>query len=346
MDGEGTLKTARIMSAIAIAVALAACVGSSRPTGSSRDQLLSDARTGGTAAFFFLPPIAPEPNDATPNEPGLSPAVEIAELPPGTAGVVATFPEGAVRWAGAHYQADWYTTASPLSPGLVYRIRVSLGGTELGYADAQVADDGLELRFLYSEETFPISGDRALPIKFRIGAPAPDADGDLVPDAVDDCPTVPDPDQVDTDSDGTGNACECLGVVCAAAGPCHVAACDSRTGTCSALAAPDGTACDDGDPCTTGDQCVAGACRGGAPLVCAPVDACHIAGACDPATGVCSAPAAPDGTPCQLTTGTGVCQAGACVVASCDTCSCCCGTSGNGSPGTGMSGGGMMSGSP
>ena len=36
-----------------------------------------------------------------------------------------------------------------------------------------------------------------------------DRDGDGIVDAVDDCPFFANPDQVDTDHDGRGNACEC-----------------------------------------------------------------------------------------------------------------------------------------
>jgi hypothetical protein len=40
------------------------------------------------------------------------------------------------------------------------------------------------------------------------GGPPGDADGDGVPDDADDCVDVPDPDQVDTDGDGLGDACD------------------------------------------------------------------------------------------------------------------------------------------
>ncbi len=42
-----------------------------------------------------------------------------------------------------------------------------------------------------------------------IGAPAPDTDGDLVPDNIDNCYLTPNPGQQDTNDDGYGNACDC-----------------------------------------------------------------------------------------------------------------------------------------
>ncbi|HSB20646.1 MAG TPA: hypothetical protein VLD85_11600 [Anaeromyxobacteraceae bacterium] len=126
--------------------------------------------------------------------------------------------------------------------------------------------------------------------------------------------------------DGTacddGNACTladacqagvCTGggpVACTAADQCHdPGVCDPATGACSSPAKPDGSACDDANLCTLADSCVAGACSGGTPTTCTPLDACHLAGTCDPATGVCSDPTAPDGTPCGsgLTCLGGVC---------------------------------------
>lgn len=245
--------------ALAVAFALAACGQAAvDPAGGVGPALFVDARTGGAPGFWFLPPIAPEPEDATPNHRGLAPVVLVEALAADGAVVIADLADE-VKDAGAHYQADWAASDAPLAPGATYRIEVLLSGATLGHADAQVTEDGSELRFLYSAETFPLTGERTLPIKFRIAEPAPDADGDLVPDSGDACPTVADPVQLDSDADGIGDACECLEVACA------------------------------------------------------PLDACHVAGTCDPATGICTTPVAEDGTACELADAAGTCEAGVCV---------------------------------
>ena len=96
------------------------------------------------------------------------------------------------------------------------------------------------------------------------------------------------------------NNCSGSPVTCTASDQCHVAGvCDTQTGLCSNPPAPNGTACADGDACTQTDTCQAGACTGANPVVCAPLDQCHLAGVCDTATGLCSNPLAPDGTACD-----------------------------------------------
>ena len=133
--------------------------------------------------------------------------------------------------------------------------------------------------------------------------------------------------------DGTacndGNSCTqtdtcqsgaCVGsnpVVCTASDQCHIAGtCNTATGVCSNPQAQDGTACNDGDACTQTDICQSGACVGSNPVVCAASDQCHVPGTCNTATGVCSNPSAPNGTPCNdgdACTRTDACQSGACV---------------------------------
>ena len=97
----------------------------------------------------------------------------------------------------------------------------------------------------------------------------------------------------------------------------NVADGDCCSATCQLDAA--GTECSDGDACTLGDTCNAtGGCLGGSPVVCTVLDQCHVAGVCNPATGVCSNPNKPDDTVCDdsslCTTGE-TCQAGTCTPA-------------------------------
>ncbi|MHB8875501.1 MAG: MYXO-CTERM sorting domain-containing protein, partial [Myxococcaceae bacterium] len=88
---------------------------------------------------------------------------------------------------------------------------------------------------------------------------------------------------------------------------CSVAAGAAVDGTCGPV--PAGRGCSDGNACTTVDACSAGVCVGSSPVQCAAIDACHVIGACSTATGVCSTPAAPNGTLCPG----GACTAGLCV---------------------------------
>ena len=111
----------------------------------------------------------------------------------------------------------------------------------------------------------------------------------------------------------------CVGsnpVVCAASDACHLAGtCNPASGLCSNPVAPDNTPCSDGDACTRTDTCVGGACAGSNPVVCTASDACHLAGTCNPASGLCSNPVAPDSTPCNDSdpcTRTDACVAGIC----------------------------------
>ena len=89
---------------------------------------------------------------------------------------------------------------------------------------------------------------------------------------------------------------------------CHDSICDPSTGSCTNPNTEDGTPCVNGPLCMQSSACEAGVCTGVEPVACAPLDACHSEGTCDPTTGQCSHPLLPDGTPCPA----GACTGGYC----------------------------------
>jgi hypothetical protein len=139
----------------------------------------------------------------------------------------------------------------------------------------------------------------------------------------------PNPAKADGSACDDGNACtqtdlcqsgSCVGgnaKVCAALDQCHIAGvCDATTGACSNPVKANGSSCDDGNACTQSDSCQNGSCVGSNAKLCTALDQCHVAGACNPATGVCSNPAKADGTLCEdgnACTKTDNCQSGSCV---------------------------------
>ncbi len=85
------------------------------------------------------------------------------------------------------------------------------------------------------------------------------------------------------------------------------------TATCTF--AGNGTSCSDGNACTQVDQCQSGTCVGSTPLTCTAADQCHVAGTCNPATGVCSNPPKANGTTCNdgnTCSTNDVCSGGSC----------------------------------
>ena len=78
--------------------------------------------------------------------------------------------------------------------------------------------------------------------------------------------------------------------------------------------------CEEAEQCTTNSLCELARCDNGRcvfdPKQCEPIDECHQAGVCEPTTGLCTTPAADEGTPCDdssaCTTGD-ACRAGRCV---------------------------------
>jgi hypothetical protein len=105
-------------------------------------------------------------------------------------------------------------------------------------------------------------------------------------------------------------------VVCTASDACHAAGtCAVGTGVCSNPTRPNGTGCNDGNLCTQVDTCQSGVCTGASPVSCTASNQCHDIGTCVPATGTCTNPSKPDGSPCSdgnACTQTDTCTTGSC----------------------------------
>ncbi len=162
-------------------------------------------------------------------------------------------------------------------------------------------------------------------------------------------PTKPDNSLCDDgDACTQSDSCQagsCVGSnpkTCTALDQCHEAGtCDPKSGVCSDPAKTDGSTCDDGNACTQSDSCQTGACVGANPKACAALDQCHVAGVCDPGTGICSDPVKDDGSACDdgnACTQTDACQAGGCVGGNPIICAALdqCHVSGTCDPGTGL----------
>jgi hypothetical protein len=110
-------------------------------------------------------------------------------------------------------------------------------------------------------------------------------------------------------------AATCVDGVCCkttACGACHACNVPGSEGTCAPTS---GGQCDDHNACTQVDTCQSGACVGTMPVTCSSGDQCHGAGTCDPSTGACSNPSAPNGTACSdgdACTQSDTCQSGVC----------------------------------
>jgi len=117
---------------------------------------------------------------------------------------------------------------------------------------------------------------------------------------------------------GGPNVCACQSNAdCGDNNPCTDNACENPgTPTATCVHVNNTAPCSDGNACTRNDACQGGVCTGPNPVVCTPSDQCHLAGTCDPETGACSNPPAPNGVACNdgnACTRNDACQAGICM---------------------------------
>ncbi|MCK6549496.1 hypothetical protein L6R52_26895 [Myxococcota bacterium] len=246
------------------------------------------------SGFYFYPPLAPAPT-AT----GVALLDQAANL---TLELVTAGPDGELDQVIATFSSrttpvlrlkegrDLYSVqlraadhfANPTAP---HRFRVRYRTELLAFADLP---PGLD-RFLARYPNFLMT------INFRLERDAIDRDRDTVIDPLDTCPDTADADQLDTDGDRIGDACECDFVQCAPRTACEAsAACEPATGECVYSPVADGSPCSDGDACNGAESCLAGECSVAVPLVCDDGDACT-SDACAPSVGCVFTPVACEG---------------------------------------------------
>src|SRR5882672_5295723 len=117
---------------------------------------------------------------------------------------------------------------------------------------------------------------------------------------------------------GGPNVCACQSNAdCGDNNPCTGDTCENPgTPTATCVHVNNTAPCSDGNACTRNDACQGGVCTGSNPVVCTPSDQCHLAGTCNPETGACSNPQAPNGAACNdgnACTRNDACQAGICM---------------------------------
>jgi hypothetical protein len=266
---------------------------SPEPKAKTTPGLISDeTQHQGVPGFVFLPPIVPPPASYGDVVLDLPVSVRIDEL--NAAGAVvrtlSTFtatsgPKGerlrthlqseVVEDAdddedpSGYYYARWLTHDEHLSPSARYRIRVLVpakGGRhrELGFADVDLVRTTRAFRRVDAHEFTPLINGTTLRIKFRVDRQAVDADGDGAYDWLDNCPNVANVDQVDSMSNGIGDACRCTHTRCPPRDACHESGqCDPTTGQCTEATVPDGRPCPmaHADAICVGGNCELQSCR-------------------------------------------------------------------------------------
>jgi hypothetical protein len=118
-------------------------------------------------------------------------------------------PSAPVRGLARHpLDPDWWYVGTEV--GVFATMDSGATWTTMNVGPASVSVD--EVVFLHNSTTLlAATHGRGMWTVETAAAPPPDTDGDGVPDDVDNCPTVANADQADSDGDGFGDACDCAG---------------------------------------------------------------------------------------------------------------------------------------
>ena len=135
-----------------------------------------DGAHGGTAHFFFLPPMVPAPAYSGTFDGSQSPIVQICELTGNVCGTLITTFSGAaikVDLEKESYGVLWKTKDAGLDPSKTYRISVQVGTSELGFADVVVLANGSQIKTVDRNQFAATINGGVLNIRFRIERTAP-----------------------------------------------------------------------------------------------------------------------------------------------------------------------------
>lgn len=169
----------RVVCAVLVCLPLAAC----EMTDTGTDPLnegptlrIADAAHNGDQHFYFLPPLAWQPEVSGVFDASVEPEVSICEVSDGGCTEVVTYSVGVQSHGGTlqadptgeFYHVNWHTDRFDLSVDAVYRIRVIVGGTEVGYLDVLLVQSRASLRSGGRDGLIPLVDGRTAPIRFRI----------------------------------------------------------------------------------------------------------------------------------------------------------------------------------
>ncbi len=228
---------------------------------------------------------------------------------------------------GPFYGVNWAAGTGVVS-GETYRVsvRALTPARVLGIADVQVVANATQAGQVDRTKFTPLIVGNSLAIVFRLESK--DTDGDTLNDWRDNCAVTKNINQLDSDADGRGDACQCLNVPngtacstgCKTGMTCQSGACTGGTNVAN------GTTCATGNLCKQSETCTSGVCGGGSNKTgsCSTGNPCKQSETCT--SGVCGGGSnrtgsCATGNPCKQseTCTSGVCGGGSNRTGSCST---------------------------